>query len=50
VLVVDDDDDVREAITELLVHDGWPVSTASDGREALDVLEQRPAERCRVPP
>jgi CheY-like chemotaxis protein len=40
VLVVDDDDDVREALAELLLEDGFAVRTASDGREALGVLAE----------
>lgn len=38
VLVVDDDDDVREALAELLMEDGFAVRTACDGRQALAAL------------
>jgi CheY-like chemotaxis protein len=38
VLVVDDDDDIRDTIAELLADEGYVVRTAVDGNEALDVL------------
>jgi two-component system response regulator MprA len=45
VLVVDDDEAVRSAVSGLLKGDGFDVSTACDGEEALSSLEQgaRPA-------
>lgn len=39
VLVVDDDRDAREAMTELLEIEGFTVLAAANGREALDVLK-----------
>jgi CheY-like chemotaxis protein len=45
VLVVDDDRDVREALVEVLTGRGFRVTTAADGREALQVLRT-----LRVPP
>jgi CheY-like chemotaxis protein len=39
VLVVDDDRDAREAITELLQVEGFTVLAAANGREALDLLK-----------
>ncbi len=39
VLVVDDEPMVREVITTYLERDGWSVATASDGAEALRMLE-----------
>lgn len=44
VLIVDDDDDIREAVRDLLEGEHIPVATASNGREALDYLlnEERP--------
>ena len=42
VVVVDDDEAVREAIAELLVLDGYEVLTAGDGDEALRVLGRAP--------
>src|SRR4051794_5000198 len=38
ILVVDDDVDLREAISETLTDEGYQVLTASNGREALDLL------------
>jgi len=36
ILVVDDDDDIREMIAEALVLDGYRVSTAPNGKVALE--------------
>ena len=36
VLVVDDDPDIREMLSRTLQRQGWVVSTAEDGRAALD--------------
>lgn len=38
VLVVDDDDDIREIVIELLEANGFVVDGAANGREALDRL------------
>ena len=38
VLVVDDDPDNRALISHLLSSEGYPVATATDGREALNRL------------
>jgi len=35
VLVVDDESDIREAVTELLAEEGYQVLNAGDGAEAL---------------
>ncbi len=35
VLVVDDESDIREAVTELLADEGYQVMNAGDGAEAL---------------
>lgn len=44
VLVVDDDESVREVIAAVLQDEGFPVATATNGREALDrIAERRPA-------
>src|SRR5262245_13335746 len=39
VLIVDDDHDIREALSQVLGDEGWVVATAADGREALDYLD-----------
>lgn len=41
VLVVDDDVDIREALSDTLEHRGYAVVTARNGREALDFLRSR---------
>ena len=41
VLLVDDDEDLRELITELLQFDGHKVEAAEDGAAANDLLQQR---------
>lgn len=38
VVIVDDDDAVRDALVEVLAFDGYRVATARDGDEALRVL------------
>jgi CheY-like chemotaxis protein len=46
IMVVDDDADVREAVTDLLEGHGYAVIPASNGQEALNELkggEQRPS-------
>jgi CheY-like chemotaxis protein len=40
VLVVDDDEDVRTFIKELLEEEGYAVATAENGREAVDFTSQ----------
>jgi CheY-like chemotaxis protein len=42
VLVVEDDDDIRESLTEVLTEYGHQVHTAANGAEALRWLEQSP--------
>jgi CheY-like chemotaxis protein len=39
VLVIDDDEDIREILSEILVRAGYSVVGASNGAEALRVLE-----------
>jgi CheY-like chemotaxis protein len=50
VLVVEDEPAVRELVTEVLRDEGFEVTEARDGAEALRVLEQRrsPARFCAV--
>jgi CheY-like chemotaxis protein len=38
VLVVDDDDDIRELVTLLLGDEGYEVRDAANGHEALEIL------------
>ncbi len=40
VLIVEDDADLREMMAQLLQLEGYPARTVSNGREALDYLEQ----------
>jgi two-component system, cell cycle response regulator CpdR len=42
ILVVDDDDALREVLTVALARDGHTVDGACDGTEALALLEQQP--------
>ena len=42
VMVVDDDVDVRELLAQLLELEGYQVTTAADGREALSRLAKGP--------
>lgn len=42
ILVVDDDESIREVFRLALEVDGYRVSTAENGREALTRLESRP--------
>jgi two-component system response regulator (stage 0 sporulation protein F) len=39
VLIVDDDPSMRKLITEVLSLEGYPLETATNGREALDLLQ-----------
>jgi CheY-like chemotaxis protein len=48
VLVVDDDDDLRETVEALLRARGYRVATAASGLEALDWLRARAADTCVV--
>ncbi|RAV01988.1 response regulator transcription factor [Paenibacillus sp. YN15] len=44
ILVVDDDMHIREMVRHFLKLEGWEVLEASDGREALAVLADTPAD------
>ena len=40
VLVVEDDDDIRECLADVLSEEGYTVETAENGREALQLLRR----------
>ncbi|MDB4971147.1 MAG: response regulator [Myxococcales bacterium] len=42
VLVVDDDEDIRESVSYALADEGYDVVTAKDGREAITILRSTP--------
>ena len=44
ILLVDDDYDLREALAELLTDEGFQVTQASNGQDALDSLEEETAD------
>jgi CheY-like chemotaxis protein len=43
VLIVDDDRCIREALSELLVDEGYAVKAAEDGQQALEICRSSPA-------
>ncbi|HYR79642.1 MAG TPA: response regulator [Candidatus Dormibacteraeota bacterium] len=43
ILIVEDDEDVREAMIAFLEMKGYSVASAGNGREALDYLRDAPA-------
>jgi len=44
VLVIDDEEPVRDAVTDILDLEGLPVLAVSDGRTAIDLYRQRQAD------
>jgi CheY-like chemotaxis protein len=42
ILVVEDDDDLRETLADLLLEEGYASCTASNGEEALAFLKEAP--------
>lgn len=44
ILIVDDEENAREALSKILVHDGYAVSSAANGIEALNHLRSRDAD------
>jgi DNA-binding response OmpR family regulator len=44
ILVVDDDDQLREMLRKMLEKAGYEVVEASDGRDALNLQEKSPAD------
>lgn len=43
ILVIDDDADIRESLTEILSEEGHRVRAAANGQEALGLLRSNPA-------
>jgi len=48
ILVVDDDDAIRDSVVEALEDAAYPVKAAHDGREALSILRQSEDRPCLV--
>lgn len=44
VLIVDDDPHIRELVSVILAKEGYQVQQASDGNEAMDAMEDAPAD------
>ncbi|HET9236922.1 MAG TPA: response regulator [Oligoflexus sp.] len=44
VLIVDDDDLLREAFVSILEFDGWRTMEARNGKEALNIMRQSPLD------
>jgi CheY-like chemotaxis protein len=42
ILIVEDDDDIREALSQILELEGYVVRQAVNGREALDISAEQP--------
>lgn len=41
VLVIDDNDDIRECLAELLEDEGYEVTTSENGEQAREILQQK---------
>lgn len=44
VLLVEDDNDVRQMVYQILTRDGYDVQQTCNGREALDAFREQPAD------
>ena len=44
ILVVDDEENARVALSKILTHDGYDVASARNGQEALNYLRSREVE------
>jgi CheY-like chemotaxis protein len=48
VLVIDDDDDIREGVQSFLEAEGHPTNGAANGREALSLLRNQAEPPCLI--
>ena len=48
ILVVEDDDDIREGVCDILRHEGYEVREAEHGKRALELLETMAGKPCLV--
>lgn len=48
ILVVDDDDHIREAVSEVLVERGYRAVAVADGEQALDCLQKAASPPCLI--
>ncbi|HEX9296448.1 MAG TPA: response regulator [Polyangiaceae bacterium] len=48
IVVVDDDDDVRDAVREILQLEGYATEGAANGEEALNLLRTSSARPCLI--
>ncbi len=44
ILVVDDDDDLRDSLESFLKREGYKVATATNGNEAAHIYRERPTD------
>jgi CheY-like chemotaxis protein len=42
ILVVDDDEDIRLTLQQILEEEGYPALSAANGEEALDIIHREP--------
>ena len=48
ILVVDDNDDIRDTVREMLSEEGYSVITAANGQEALNILRAGRQRVCLI--
>lgn len=48
VLIIEDDDDIRQTLAEVLINEGYAVATAANGVEALHALRARAGSTCAI--
>ncbi|MFQ5549074.1 MAG: response regulator transcription factor [Woeseia sp.] len=44
VLIIDDEEDIRDVLYDVLIHAGFDVNVASTGDEGIDELRSKPAD------